>query len=87
MLFQANSQRTIARINCSWIIPLVIVGGPIMQVNCLPEWIFTRVEATTVCVELVRKNKFELLSIHSSKSTFHGVCLFGGVGVNEHDFF
>ena len=60
---EGNLQRAILSRNGGRVVPLLVVGLPVVQVDRLPVRVVPRVEAAPVDVELVTEDKLPLLSV------------------------
>lgn len=62
LVCQSNNQASIARCDHLWVIPFLVVCGPVVEVHGGPVRVVARVEGTTVRLKLVREDEFPLLS-------------------------
>lgn len=57
MLDQSNLKGFPRRRDGGWIVPLVILRTPVVEIDCFSEEVVTGIKAAPISVELVRKDK------------------------------
>lgn len=69
VLGQGELQSAIGRRDSCRVVPLVVVGTPVVQVDCLPKGVVVRVEGSSIGVELVGEDEVELAPIDEARTS------------------
>lgn len=77
---QCDFERTVFGGQRRGVIPLQIVGLPVMEVDGFPVWVVSGIKGAAVCVELVTEDQLQIRLWVIERC--YGICIIGGFQVD-----